>query len=648
MKVHKLAKKVGLPSKEVIKELKKLGVSVKTHMSDIEDDACNLFVEMLREEGKLKEQKTVKKEKSSLDYSSDGLSIPSGITVGQLATMINVNATALIKKLIERGIFANVNQMLNPELAVEVAIELGYDPNLIRVDDEKDIIVRAKTKTKGSLSRAPIVTVMGHVDHGKTCLLDAIRHADVAGSEKGSITQHIGAYKVNVNKRDVVFIDTPGHEAFTSMRARGAHVTDIVVLVVAADDGIMPQTIEAINHAKAANVPVVVAINKIDKPDADVERVKQQLSEQDLTPEEWGGKTVCVEVSAIKKQGLDNLLEMLLLEADMLELTVDTSSPAKGTVIESRIDKGKGHVATVIIQEGTLRMGDAFISGICCGKVRALINDEGKRVYEAGPSTPVEILGFSEAPEIGEGFLAVESEKVAKEISLRLEAGKHGKRGNTTDFSGLVLDIKDSGIKVVSLIVKGDVRGSIEPLCNSLEVLSLKKVKVNVIHSGIGNINESDVLLASSSGAIILGFGVHAESGALDIAEKNDVSIRYYSIIYEAIDNIKKLVEGLIEPEYKKVLIGKAEVRQIFKISKTTLICGSYVLEGKIRRDCVATLTREGKPVYQGKISSLRRFKNDAKEVKAELECGIGLDNCKDVQEGDIIEAHVMEKEKLK
>jgi len=595
---------------------------------------------MLREEGKLKEPKTVKKEKSLPDSSLDGLSIPLDITVGQLATMINVNATALIKKLIERDIFANVNQMLKPELAVEVAIELGYDPNLIRVADEKDVIVRTKIKTKGSLSRAPIVTVMGHVDHGKTCLLDVIRHANVAGSEKGSITQHIGAYKVNVNKRDVVFIDTPGHEAFTSMRARGAHLTDIVVLVVAADDGIMPQTIEAINHARAANVPIVVAINKIDKPDADVERVKKQLAEQDLTPEEWGGKTVCVEVSATKKQGLDNLLEMLLLETDMLELTVDTSSPAKGTVIESRIDKGKGPVATVIIQEGTLRMGDAFISGMCCGKVRALIDDKGKRVDEAGPSTPVEILGFSEAPEIGEGFLAVKSEKVAKEMSLRLEVEKHGKVGNIADFN-----IKDGKIKVVSLVIKGDVRGSIEPLRNSLEVLSMEKIKVNVIHSGIGSINESDVLLASSSGAIILGFGVHAESGALDIAEKNDVSIRYYSIIYEVVDNIKKLVEGLIEPEYKKVLIGKAEVRQIFNISKTTLICGSYVSEGKIRRDCVATLIRDDKPVYQGKISSLRRFKNDAKEVQTGVECGIGLDNCKDVQEGDIIEAHVMEKE---
>ena len=643
MKAHELAKKVGLSSKEVIKELKKLGVSIKTHMSDVEDDACNLFIEMLREEGNLKEQKTVKKEKSSLDDSSDGLSIPSDITVGQLATMINISVSALIKKLIEKSVFATVNQMLKPELAVEVAIELGYDSNLIRIADGKDVIASTKIKTKGAFSRAPIVTVMGHVDHGKTCLLDAIRNADIAGGEKGSITQHIGAYKVNINKRDVVFIDTPGHEAFTSMRARGAHVTDIIVLVVAADDGIMPQTIEAINHAKAANVPIVVAINKIDKSDADVERVKQQLSEQDLTPEEWGGKTVCVEVSAIKKQGLDNLLEMLLLETDMLELTVDTSSPAKGTVIESRIDKGKGHVATVIIQEGTLRMGDAFISGICCGKVRALINDKGKRVYEVGPSTPVEILGFSEAPEIGERFLAVESEKVAREMSLKAE--KHGKRDSTADFSGLAADVKDGGIKVVSLIVKGDVRGSIEPLCDSLEVLSLEKIKVNIIHSGIGSINESDVLLASSSGAIILGFGVHAESGALDIAEKNNVSIRYYSIIYEAVDNIKKLVEALIEPEYKKVLIGKAEVRQIFKISKTTLICGSYVLEGKIKRNCVATLTREGKPVYQGKISSLRRFKNDAKEVKAELECGIGLDNCKDVQEGDIIEAHVMEKE---
>ncbi|MCK5595293.1 translation initiation factor IF-2, partial [bacterium] len=339
-------------------------------------------------------------------------------------------------------------------------------------------------------------------------------------------------------------------------------------------------------------------------------------------------------------QGLDNLLEMLLLEADMLELTVDASRPAKGTVIESRIDKGKGHVATVIIQEGTLRMGDAFISGMCCGKVRALINDKGKRVHKAGPSTPVEILGFSEAPEVGEGFSSVESEKVAKETSLKLKAEKHGKKSSIVDFN----DIKDGKIKVISLIVKGDVKGSVDPLCNSLEILSLEKIKVNVIHRGIGSINESDVLLASSSGAIILGFGVHSGSGALDIAEKNDVSIRYYNIIYEAVDNIRKLVEGLIEPEYEKVLIGKAEVRQIFKISKTTLICGSYVLEGKIRRDCVVTLTREDKPVYQGKISSLRRFKNDAKEVQVGVECGIGLDNCKDVQVGDIIEAHVMEK----
>ena len=359
-----------------------------------------------------------------------------------------------------------------------------------------------------------------------------------------------------------------------------------------------------------------------------------------MTPEEWGGETVCVEVSATKKQGLDNLLEMLLLEADMLELTVDASSPAKGTIIESRIDKGKGHVATVIIQDGTLRMGDAFISGTCCGKVRALINDKGKRIYEAGPSTPVEILGFSEAPEVGEGFSVVESEKIAKETSLKPKAEKYGKKVNITDFD----DIKDGKIKVVSLIVKGDVKGSIEPLCNSLEILSLEKIKVNVIHSGIGSINESDVLLASSSGAIILGFGVPAESGALDIAEKNDVSIRYYNIIYEVIDNIKKLVESLIEPEYEKVLIGKAEVRQIFNISKTTLICGSYVSEGKIRRDCVVTLMRENKPVYQGKISSLRRFKNDVKEVQTGVECGIGLDSCKDVQEGDIIEAHIMKK----
>jgi len=639
MKAHELAKKVGLPSKEVVKELKKWGVSVKTHMSDIGDDACNLFIEMLREEGKLKEQKKVpeKKEPSSGELS---LSIPSDITVGQLAAMINVSVSALINKLIEKGVFATVNQMLKPELAVEVAVELGHDPNLIRVADKRDAIVKTKIKTKGDIGRAPIVTVMGHVDHGKTCLLDAIRNADVAGGEKGSITQHIGAYKVNINKKDVVFVDTPGHEAFTSMRARGAHVTDIVVLVVAADDGIMPQTIEAINHAKAANVPIVVAINKIDKPNSDVERVKQQLAEQNLTPEEWGGETVCVEVSATKKQGLDNLLEMLLLEADMLELTVDASSPAKGTIIESRIDKGKGHVATVIIQDGTLRMGDAFISGTCCGKVRALINDKGKRIYEAGPSTPVEILGFSEAPEVGEGFSVVESEKIAKETSLKPKAEKYGKKVNITDFD----DIKDGKIKVVSLIVKGDVKGSIEPLCNSLEILSLEKIKVNVIHSGIGSINESDVLLASSSGAIILGFGVPAESGALDIAEKNDVSIRYYSIIYEVVDNIKKLVESLIEPEYEKVLIGKAEVRQIFNISKTTLICGSYVSEGKIRRDCVVTLMRENKPVYQGKISSLRRFKNDAKEVQTGVECGIGLDNCKDVQEGDIIEAHIMEK----
>ncbi|MCD5401210.1 translation initiation factor IF-2, partial [candidate division NPL-UPA2 bacterium] len=499
--------------------------------------------------------------------------------------------------------------------------------------------------------RPPVVTIMGHVDHGKTTLLDTIRETKVAQGESGGITQHIGAYEVDLPKGKVIFLDTPGHEAFTAMRARGAQVTDVVVLVVAADDGIMPQTIEAIDHSKAAGVPIVIAINKIDKPNARPERIKQQLIEHGLTPEELGGKTLCVEISATERRGLEELLESLLLEAEILEIKANPDRPAQGVIIEARLDKGRGPVATVLIKKGTLRAGDNFICGLLGGKARTLFNDKGEKVEAAGPSMPVEVSGLPEVPQVGDIFQVVSDEKKVKEIAskrqlLKREGGLRKVKHLT--LADLHAQIEEGKVKELPIIIKGDARGSIEALSDSLRQLTSDKVRLNIIHMGIGAVNESDVMLASASNAIILGFHVKTASGALELAEVEKVDIHLYDIIYEAISEVKKALEGLLEPEYKKVILGRAEVRQVFHISKKGAVAGSYVTEGKIVRNCKVTLLREGKSIYEGSIDNLRRFKDDVREVEVGYECGIGLAGFDDIQEGDIIEAYILEEQERK
>jgi len=490
---------------------------------------------------------------------------------------------------------------------------------------------------------------MGHVDHGKTSLLDAIRKTNVTATEAGGITQHIGAYTVEHGDRRITFIDTPGHEAFTSMRARGAQVTDVAILVVAADDGVMPQTIEAINHARAAEVPIIVAINKIDKPEAQPERVKRQLADQGLLPEDWGGKTVMVPVSARTKQGLDTLLEMVLLVADMEDLKANPERFARGTIIESKLDKGRGPVATLLVQSGTLRVGDVFTCGTTWGKVRAMVDDKGKRLKKAGPSQPVEVLGFVDVPSAGDTFVVVGDERKVKEIAAKRQEKK--RREEQDAARRLTLDdvyrqIKEGQMKELNLIVKADVQGSVEALEKALSGIQHGEVKVKVIHGGVGAVSESDVMLASASGAIIIGFNVRPDPNARKVAEREKVDIRTYRIIYEAVDDIKAAIVGLLAPEYKEVVIGRAEVRQLFRVPKVGVVAGCFVSDGKITRTAGIRLIREGRVTWEGKIDSLKRFKDDVREVAEGYECGIGLENFNDIKEGDILEAFVNEEVK--
>ena len=487
---------------------------------------------------------------------------------------------------------------------------------------------------------------MGHVDHGKTSLLDAIRDTSVTDTEAGGITQHIGAYSVKLNDRLITFLDTPGHEAFTTMRARGAQVTDVAILVVAADDGIMPQTIEAINHAKAAGVTIVVAINKIDKDGANPERVKQMLVEYDLVPEEWGGDTVCVEISAKKRINIDGLLEMVLLVADMQELKANPNRDAQGTVIEAEIDKGRGPVATVLVQNGTLKVGDFVIAGTAVGRVRAMVNDKGRRVKTAPPSTPVEILGLSEAPSGGDTFMVVENEKLARDVAEQRKQELQENKFNQVvkvSLDNLFSQIDEGNMKELDVIIKADVQGSVEAVKQSLEKLSNDEVRVRAIHGGVGAINESDVILANASNAIIVGFNVRPDAGALASAEQNEVDIRLYRVIYQAIEEIEAAMKGMLDPEFKEVVIGYAEVRQTFKVSNVGTIAGCYVTQGKIQRNAEIRIVRNGIIVHEGTINSLKRFKDDAKEVAENFECGIGVENFNDIKEGDTIECFVME-----
>jgi translation initiation factor IF-2 len=542
-----------------------------------------------------------------------------------------------------------INSALDTETATMIAREFGADVQMQSFEEELLQADEGESKAEDVITRAPVVTVMGHVDHGKTSLLDAIRTTRVAEREAGGITQHIGAYHVTINDRDIVFLDTPGHEAFTLMRARGAKVTDIVVLVVAADDGVMPQTREAIDHAKAANVPIVVAINKIDKPNASVERVKRELTELGLMPEEWGGTTVTVEVSARQKTNIDLLLEMILLSSDILELKANPKRSATGTVLEAKLDKGRGQVATVLVQDGTLSVGDTFIAGPIVGRVRALIDDRGRPTRSAGPSTPVEVLGLTGLPQPGDVFQVADAAKARQIAQFRDEQAKTralGAKGGRLTLESLQAQIAEGGMKELPIIIKTDVQGSAEVLADTLTKLTDEKVKIRIIHSGVGAVNESDVLLASASNAIVIAFNVRPDRNAEAIASREQVDIRMHSVIYNVTDEMKKAMTGLIEPTFKEVRIGAAQVRDTFKTPKFGTIAGCMVTEGKITRsgDTKARVLRDNVVVHEGKIGSLRRFKDDASEVKSGFECGIGLDKFNDIKVGDIIEVFAMER----
>jgi translation initiation factor IF-2 len=578
------------------------------------------------------------------------ITLAEGMTVADLAAKLDVKAKDVLRKLIERRVMMTINSTLDDDTASMIAREFGADVKMQTFEEEMLQVEAEDVSPADIVTRAPVVTVMGHVDHGKTTLLDAIRSTRVAEREAGGITQHIGAYAVQVNDRNVVFLDTPGHEAFTMMRARGARVTDVVILVVAADDGVMPQTKEAIDHAKAAGVPILVAINKIDKPDANPDRVKKELADLGLVPEQWGGSTVMVDVSAKKKQNLELLLEMILLVTEMSELKANPKRSASGTVLEAKLDKGRGPVATILVQDGTLRVGDTFIAGTIVGKVRALIDDRGRQQKSAGPATPVEVLGLGGLPQPGDAFQALADAAKARQIALFRQAQAKekalGGKGARLTLESLQQQIAEGSMKELPIIIKADVQGSAEVLADTLTKLSDDKVKIRIIHSGVGAINESDVLLASASNAIIIGFSVRPDRNASDVAEREKVDIRQHSIIYNVTDEMKKAMAGLLDPTFKEVRLGTAEVRDTFKVPKFGTIAGCMVVEGRITRagDTTARLVRDNVVIYEGKIGSLRRFKDDVSEVKSGFECGIGFEKFNDIKVGDMIEAFVVER----
>ena len=572
--------------------------------------------------------------------------IPDVISVGELATRLKVTATEVIKKLMMLGVMATINEEIDFDTASLVAEELGAKVEHEVIVTIEDRLIDEDDDAEDTEERCPVVVVMGHVDHGKTSILDRIRNAHVTAGEAGGITQHIGAYQVRYEGKDITFLDTPGHEAFTAMRARGANITDIAILVVAADDGIMPQTIEAINHAKAAGVPIIVAVNKIDKPAANPDRVLQQLTEYELVREEWGGDVICVPVSAKTGEGIDELLENILLVAETSELKANPDRRAKGTVVEARLDKGRGPIATLLVQNGTLHTGDVIIAGTAVGRVRVMTNDKGKTVHTAGPSVPVEITGLAEVPEAGDVFNAVEDERLAREL---VEQRKHeAKQAKFNEYQKVTLDnlfsqIEQGEMKELSLIVKADVQGSVEAVTQSLEKLSNEEVRVRVIHGGVGGIKESDVMLASASNAIIIGFNVRPDQTAEEIAARDKVDIRTYRVIYDAIEEIETAMKGMLAPKYREVVMGRIEVRQVYKISNVGAVAGAYVLSGKVTRQCEIRVVRDGIVIAEDKMSSLKRFKDDAKEVGEGYECGITLEKFRDFKEGDIFEAFIME-----
>ena len=695
VRVSTLAKELGITSKELISKLHALKVDVKSHMSSLDDDVIALFKKgkaskksVKRATGKVKAKPAAKKktgkkqarrvsgevkepvkktkpvakvkveeekkiglpvseilpsaveEKEALDLKVLKINLP--ITVKDLGFKLETRPNDLIKRLLNKKILVTINQSLDEGTANSLAEEFGYRIERLPSEEETFLIESEKEDPKKLKPRAPIVTFMGHVDHGKTSLMDMIRKTKVVDKEAGGITQHIGAYEVVLPKGKVTFLDTPGHAAFTAMRARGANVTDVVVLVVAADDGIMPQTIEAIDHARAANVPIVVAINKIDKQNISLDKVRKQLAERDLAPEDWGGKTITVGVSAKTGQGIDKLLEMLLLEAEMLELKANPDRLARGVVVEAELSKGKGPVATVLVSSGTLNLGDTIIVGLNYGKVKAMLDDKAHRVREAGPAKPVEILGLSGVPSAGEKFYVVSDEKKVRGMieARRLDAEKKklDAKGQKISLDDLYNRIKEGEVKELKIILKADVQGSLEAIKDSLEKLSTPEVKLFVIHGQVGNVNESDVMLASASNAVILGFHVSMTPGAKALSKQEGVDVRIYNIIYEAVEDVKAAMEGMLEPIMEETFLGRADVKQVFKVSKVGTVAGCFISKGVIPRNATAKLIRDKEVVFKGKISSLKRVKDDAKEVKEGFECGISL-SFKDIRKGDTIEA---------
>ncbi len=641
-RVYELAEQYDLTTQELIAFLKDVGVRVKNDMTSLDADTVALIESELATES---EAEVVSTNETPAKSAANDLQIEEGATVADLAVSLDLQPSALIMRLMKLKVMANINQKLDYNTLVMLGEHLGFEAIKAKTLEE-ELLVEEADPPESLRPRAPVVTIMGHVDHGKTSLLDAIRQSNVSESEAGNITQHIGAYHVTLEGGSVVFLDTPGHAAFTAMRARGAQATDIVVLIVAADDGVMPQTIEAINHAKAAKVPIVVAINKIDVPGARPDYIKQQLSEHELIPEEWGGQTICVETSATEGTGIDFLLEMLLLEAALLELKANPDKPARGVVIEAEVDKERGTVATVLVQSGTLTVGDFFVSGRYSGKVRAMIDDLGKRMKQAGPSTPVEVLGFTGVPEAGDKFYVVTSEKDARAISeTRLDQYRTEKLGTNSHVSleNLYQQIQEGEIKELNVVLKGDVQGSVQAVASSLLELSTDEVKINIIHQAVGGISETDILLASASDAIVVGFNVHPTTEAVQSKEMEGIDVRTYNVIYNLISYIRSAMEGLLDPEVREVVIGRAEVRELFKVPRLGLVAGSYVNWGRISYNQPLRILRDNRLIHEGKVNSLRRFKENVNEVQANYECGIGIEEFNDLQVGDVLECYVHE-----
>ncbi|MCM3736215.1 translation initiation factor IF-2 [Bacillus cytotoxicus] len=684
IRIHEYAKKHNISSKDIITKLKEMNIEVSNHMAMLDDEVVNKLdnqynagaekpsvadefeVEEKVVRSKKNSNKNKKKGKGNQDKrqenfagrqqtqvieTPDKITFSGTLTVGELAKKLSKEPSEIIKKLFMLGIMATINQDLDKETIELIASDYGIEveEEVIVSETEFETFMDEQDNEENLKERPAVVTIMGHVDHGKTTLLDSIRNSKVTAGEAGGITQHIGAYQVEVNDKKITFLDTPGHAAFTTMRARGAQVTDITILVVAADDGVMPQTVEAINHAKAAGVPIIVAVNKMDKPSANPDRVMQELTEYELVPEAWGGDTIFVPIAAIKGEGIDNLLEMILLVSEVEEYKANPNRYATGTVIEAQLDKGKGTIATLLVQNGTLRVGDPIVVGTSFGRVRAMVNDIGRRVKVAGPSTPVEITGLNEVPQAGDRFMAFADEKKARQIGeSRAQQALVAQRGEKSKLSleDLFQQIKEGDVKEINLIVKADVQGSVEAMAASLRKIDVEGVKVKIIHTGVGAITESDIILASASNAIVIGFNVRPDVNAKRTAELENVDIRLHRIIYKVIEEIEAAMQGMLDPEFVEKVIGQAEVRQTFKVTKVGTIAGCYVTDGKITRDSGVRIIRDGVVIFEGQLDTLKRFKDDVKEVAQNYECGITIERYNDLKEGDIIEAYVMEEVK--